>query len=363
MFKYRISQVEGIYFELIETPKNKEYHIKFVEHKDAEKHLLYECNMSKGMWGKIDITYLKDYYIEIWENNSLRENISFCKYLRGQRVFVCIDSNSLGDTLAWMPYIIDFKEKYGCKVIVSTFRNNMFAEAYPELIFVDRGVVVENIIAQYKIGWFYDNNQEPIHPATIPLQKACTNILNLEFEEKRPRLNFTPKSRPIDNKYVCISVRSTAALKHWDYWDSVISYLNNNGYLVVEVSKEGTKLNNVLKLEDNSIGNTMNYIYHSEFVIGLSSGISWLAWALSKKVIMIANFTEESHEFQKDCIRITNKLVCNSCWNNPKYKFNKGDWYWCPEHEDTSKAFECHKSINPNIVIQEVEKLISIPKE
>ena len=363
MFKYHIVQIDKLYFELMDTPKNKEYVVRFVDKKDGQKHLLYECKMSKGMWAKIDRTYLADYYIEIWDNDNLRENISFCKYLRGRRVFVCIDSNSLGDTLAWMPYILDFKEKYGCSVIVSTFKNEMFEKAYPELIFEERNKVVTNIHAQYKIGWFYDYNKEPIHPATIPLQQSCTNILNLDYIEKRPRLDFTPKERPIEQKYVCISVISTAELKHWDYWNDVINYLNSNGYVVVEVSKEETKIENALKLEDNSMSNTMNYIHHSEFVIGLSSGISWLAWALKKKVIMIANFTEKSHEFQEDCIRITNDLVCNSCWNNPKYKFNKGDWWWCPEHEDTPKAFECHKEIKPQSVISEIEKLIMIPRE
>ena len=169
MFKYRILQIDGLYFDLMETPKNKEYKVKFVENKDGVKHLLYECVMTKGMWSKIDITYLRDYYIEIWENNSLRENISFIKYLRGHRVFICVDSNSLGDTLAWMPYLLDFKEKYGCKVIVSTFKNSMFEKVYPELSFIGRGLVVDNIIVQYKIGWFYDKFKESTNPDTIRL--------------------------------------------------------------------------------------------------------------------------------------------------------------------------------------------------
>jgi autotransporter strand-loop-strand O-heptosyltransferase len=363
MFRYNLVQIDGLYFELVETPKNKEYVVRFVENIDGVKYLLYECTMTKGMWAKADRTYLSNYYIEIWEKDSLRENISFINHLKGRRVFVCIDSNSLGDTLAWMPYLVDFKEKYGCFVIVSTFKNDMFESVYPELTFAGRGEVVNNIHAQYKIGWFYDRKKEPTHPATIPLQKSCTNILNLEYVEKRPRLNFTPKERPIEGKYVCISVHSTAQLKYWDYWQDVINYLNSNGYLVVEVSKEEVNFENIIKLKDTSMDNTMNYIHHCEFVIGLSSGISWLAWSLKKKVIMIANFTQKSHEFQEDCIRITNDLVCNSCWNNPKYKFNKGDWYWCPEHEHTPNAFECHKSIKAQSVIDEINRLIEIPRE
>ncbi len=358
MFKYRIVQIDAFFFELIDTPKDKEYLIKFVHHKVEGKHIFYETNIKKGMWAKIEIAYLCDFFIEIWENDIIIENISFIKYIKGKRVFISFDSNSLGDTIAWMPYCMDFKEKYGCNIIVSTFRNELFKGAYPEFIFAERGEVVNDIVAQYKIGWFYNVYKEPIHPATIPLQKACTNILNLDFIEKRPRLDFVPKERPIAGKYVCISVHSTSELKHWHYWQDVIDYLNTEGYSVIEVSKEKTILNGIIKLQDSSIVNTMNYLHHSDFVMGLSSGISWLAWALGKKVIMIANFTTKDHEFQDNCIRITNDLVCNSCWNNPKFKFDKGNWWWCPEHEDTERAFECHKSIYPEMVIEQVRMVM-----
>jgi autotransporter strand-loop-strand O-heptosyltransferase len=60
----------------------------------------------------------------------------------------------------------------------------------------------------------------------------------------------------------------------------------------------------------------MNYIHHSEFFIGLSSGLSWFQTGINKHVVMISNFTEEDHEFTTNCTRIVNKSVCNSCWNN-----------------------------------------------
>jgi autotransporter strand-loop-strand O-heptosyltransferase len=357
MFKYKLVQIEGLYFELVETPKEIEYLVKFVHYQNNEKILLYESNLKKGMWSKINLTYLLDYYIEIWEGEKLREEISFIEHLKDKRVFICFDSNSLGDTLAWMPYLIHFKNKYRCSVIVSTFKNDLFKGVYPEIKFAGRGEVVHDIHAQYKIGWFYDKKQEPVHPATISLQKACTNILNLEYKEIKPRLDFVRQARPIEGKYVCISIHSTAQLKLWNYWQDVIDYLNDKGYSVVEVSKEEVNLNNVIKLQDTSMSNTMNYLYHCDFIVGLSSGISWLGWALNKYVIMIANFTEDGHEFKDGCIRITNKSVCNSCWNNPKYKFNKGDWYWCPEHEHTERAFECHSSISPEMVIDSIKEL------
>ncbi len=102
----------------------------------------------------------------------------------------------------------------------------------------------------------------------------------------------------------------------------------------------------------------MNVIYHSQFVVGLSSGLSWLSWALGKHVVMISNFTEPDHEFTSNCTRIINMSVCNGCWNNPMFLFNKGDWNWCPEHKDTERQFECHKSITADMVISQIQNLL-----
>jgi autotransporter strand-loop-strand O-heptosyltransferase len=73
---------------------------------------------------------------------------------------------------------------------------------------------------------------------------------------------------------------------------------------------------------------------------------------------MISNFTEEDHEFTSNTTRITNKSVCNGCWNNPMFKFDKGDWNWCPEHKDTPRQFECHKSITPQMVMEKIKNLL-----
>ena len=102
--------------------------------------------------------------------------------------------------------------------------------------------------------------------------------------------------------------------------------------------------------------NAIDYIGNSEFFIGLSSGLSWLAWALGKKVFMISNFSEAGHEFS--CYRLTNTNVCHGCWNNPDFKFDKGDWEWCPINKGTDKQFECQKSITPQMVIDEIKKLL-----
>ncbi len=67
---------------------------------------------------------------------------------------------------------------------------------------------------------------------------------------------------------------------------------------------------------------------------------------------MIANFSKEGHEFVSNCIRVTNKDVCNGCWNDPELKFDKSDWDWCPRHKNTPRQFECHRGILAEDVIK-----------
>jgi autotransporter strand-loop-strand O-heptosyltransferase len=84
----------------------------------------------------------------------------------------------------------------------------------------------------------------------------------------------------------------------------------------------------------------------------LSSGLSHLAWALGKEVVMIAGFTEPDHEFK--CIRPYNHKVCHACWNKPEVKFDAGDYLFCPNHKNTTRMFECQTQITPQMVIEKL---------
>lgn len=358
MITYNIHHVNGLYFELIsDEGKNREYDVTFVDRKGKVKGMLtdqqvtiYNIKLKPGSWVRLNRKYLSDVAVFITYEGRTVKQINLLDELAGKRVFIVFESKSLGDSIAWIPYCLEFQEKYKCKVIVSTFKNDLFESVYPELEFVGRGVTVDNIKAMVELGWFWDNNKEPTHPATIPLQQAASNVLCLEHKEIQPRIAFDPGERPMVNEYVCISTRSTAQCKHWYYWPELIQALKTKGYRVIELSQEADDLG-AEKLEDKSLQTAMQYLYHADHYIGLSSGISWLNWGIGKHTIMISNFTEDGHEFTSNCTRITNPDVCNSCWNNPLFKFNKGDWNWCPEHEDTPRHFECHKSIKAESIL------------
>ena len=348
--------VDGYYIELntnIDNPFKVEVY-------DEKENLIYNTELTSGMYSKLG----RKYYTK-WKTKLLVNDVTFEHEfnLENGRVFIVFESSSLGDTLAWIPYCEEFRKKHNCHVVVSSFMNSMFENQYPEIEFVDRGVVVPNINALYRFGWFYDKDKEPQEPNTIPLQKAATNILGLDFTEIRPKLSFTPGKRPIDEKYITIGMSTTAGCKEWSHpngWQTLINYLNDIGYKVAVIQKESfSGIENVLDWTgDKPLQERMRQIYHSEFYIGLGSGLSWLAWSVNKHVVMISNFSEDGHEFTDNTTRITNPLVCNGCWNNPNFKFDKGDWYWCPVHKGTDRQFECHKSITPEMVINQIQHLL-----
>ena len=324
-----------------------------VEFYDGEQ-LVHTDTIKCNHWIKLAREYYTQWKTVVYKDGELVYHKVL--NLENKRVYIAFESSSLGDTIAWIPYALDFKVKHKCDVIVSTFKNFLFEDAYPELEFVEPGTNVTNIYAMYRLGWFYNENKEPVLPNTIPLQQTATNILGLPYEEVKPR---------IVNSRVCLSLRqvaiatnSTAGCKFWtrEAWQEVINYLHNEGYKVINTSLEENPFDNCQSLSDKSMTETMTTIYNSRLFIGLSSGLSWLAWALDVPVVMISNFTEANHEFQ--CHRVTNTNVCHGCWNDPQYKFDKGDWDWCPVHKGTDRQFECQKSITPEMVIEKIKTLI-----
>lgn len=334
---------------------DSEYDVKFF---DEWGTCHYHNKIKTNHWIKLNRKYFTKWNTKVLEDGVLiyDETLNY----EGKRVLINFDSSSLGDSISWIPYVLEFKEFHKCEVIVSTHWNQLFRKVYPELEFTEPGMVVHNIHGQYNIGWYYDPKKEPVLPNTIPLQQSATNILGLPYREIKPRIHYKILERPYEEKYVTIATNSTAGCKFWtkEGWQGLINYLHSFGYKVINVSKEDNKFENCQKIMDTSMDYTMNTIHHSEFFIGLSSGLSWLSWAMNKHVVMISNFTEPDHEFTSNCTRITNPNVCNSCWNSPLNKFDKGDWNWCPNHKGTERQFECHTSITSEMVINQIQHLL-----
>lgn len=352
--KLDINFVDGAKVE-VTGRSDSNFRIEFIDGDSC----VFDSTIQINQWTKPNRKYFTDWRIRISSDSEIIYDQKI--NLKDKRVFIAIDSSSIGDNLAWMPYIDEFRKNHECQVVASTYWNSFFEGAYDKIEFVKPGEVVHNLYAMYTLGCFFNSNLEPELPNTIALQKVATNILGLEYREIKPLINFKPSSRPYLNKYVVIAPHSTAGLKYWNNetgWQEVVDFLIENGYKVINVSREGCNLRGVNSINSYSMSKIMNTIHHSELFIGLSSGLSWLAWSLGKEVVMISNFTDSKHEFSSNCTRIINKDVCHGCWVDPNFVFDKGDWNWCPKHKGTNRQFECSKEIKGNMVIDKIRSLI-----
>ena len=332
----------------IKGMSNSEFSVKFFDEKDV---CHYENIIQANHWVKLNREYFTKWTAKVFENGEMVYANTL--HLHGKRVYIAFESKSLGDTIAWIPYVEEFRKLHQCTVICSTFWNHLFD--YPEIEFVEPATVVHNLYALYRIGYFNDLNKLPVKPMTLPLQKVATTILGLDYKEVAPRLAYVPEV-PKMGKYVTIATNSTSGCKFWtkEGWQELINWLVSEGYEVYNVSKELNPFDNCTQITTPSLESKMDWIAGSEFFIGLSSGLGWLAWAMGKPVVMIANFTEDWNEFS--CIRVTNKSVCNSCWNNPNFAFDPSDWSWCPINKGTNKQFICHTSITSSMIIEKIKK-------
>jgi autotransporter strand-loop-strand O-heptosyltransferase len=109
-------------------------------------------------------------------------------------------------------------------------------------------------------------------------------------------------------------------------------------------------------LFNNDIETVIQTLQRSILFIGISSGLSWLSWAVGTKTCLISGFTEPKTEFE-DCIRISPQPgICQGCFNTDK--LDAGDWNWCPRHKGTDRQFECTKTISSLEVIDKISQYL-----
>lgn len=355
MNKIIVSYVNGPKVE-IKGDERQEYFVEFIDSKTND--VIHSSHIKNNMWTSCGRKYYTEWVIKV--NGKVVDEFN----PKGKTILIGLDSKSLGDTLAWSPYVVDFKKKHNCNVIFSTFHNDWFEglEEYKDIKFVHPGFK-SDCYASYSIGWFRDDDggwgkydMYPNQVNLIPLQQTATDILGLDYVERNYGVNFNIGDRPIENKYVVFGPQATSGCKEWVYdnWVKLSELLKEKGYEVVTLTKKPYNIKGVKNVFSEPMDVVATYLHHSEFMIGLGSGLSWLNWSLDKFTYMINGFSEENHEFTNNIKKINNNL-CIRCWNDPVHVFDAGDWDWCPVYKGTSKQHVCQRSITPQQVFNQLE--------
>jgi autotransporter strand-loop-strand O-heptosyltransferase len=335
--------------------------------------LIYTATgLEEGHWYSPARKWHTDWLVKVLRNGIYEQELRWT--LNDRDVLVQFDSSSLGDTLAWMGQMIRFKQHHGIRRLqVRTHKNWLFDREY----YLRNGVeLVDDWTTTpscyYTVGVYFDE-QEPWRRwehkydwRTVTLAKIATDRLGIEHQEARPKLarEFRlAKSSKYSKKHVVIATQSTAQAKYWNNptgWQDLAAWYNSQEIEVYHSSKEGAAPQGTIQLGE-SLEEVAACINSAEHFVGISSGLSWFAWALDKHVILISGFTDPYVEFQTNVSYINNHQFCHGCWGFRV--FERGDWNWCPDWKGTARQFECSKKISAEQVIEQANSLLVVNAE
>lgn len=322
--------------------------------------ILFETTLDGGIVNSTKRYYIR-FGIEIWSGGTSVFRHEHAPH--GRDVLVQFPVGTVGDIVGWLPYAVKFQQRHGCRLSCAMGEKliALFAGAYPEIVFLTHDEVQpERFYATYSMGLFFDDRDGIFQPCDfrlVGLHRTAGHILGVDPAEVPPRLSYADDSRPIEEPYVCIAAQSTMQGKYWNNpegWRSIVAFLKEHGFRVICIDEKRTHGTGLVwnhipwgaedRTGSQGLQECARWLRHCAFFVGLSSGLSWVAWAAGCPVVMISGFSHPLTEFETP-YRVINYHACNSCWNDPRVRFDHKDFLWCPRHKNTSRHYECTRLI------------------
>ncbi len=351
--------LEGVH--VVFPPGERKFHLRIVSLDNGQA--VFDRDVQETPERPVEFKSLQTYCVN-WEVVILQDKQIVFRYalnLTGRPVCINMLPGAMGDMVAWMPAVAHFQHEYNPKLTVLMKREyiELFESVYPQFRFVSPDTFrVRDYYACYPVGvWGYgDLNHNPTDFQKDNLIDHADNILRVHSNRQPPLIAAaTEDCKAKYGKYVCIATRASRKMKQWNYpggWEKVVDFLKGKGYRVFCIDGDNQAM--PPNAEDFTgylpLRQRVNLLRGAEFFVGLPSGLSWIAWACEKPVVMIANCTEEWVEFETP-YRISNKEVCHGCFNSEDMRFNEFDK--CPCNKD----FICTTSISAEKVIETIQKV------
>ena len=331
---------------------------------DGEDLVYAPTDLKTGNWYQPARHWWTEWHVKLYNDDRLVHSETVT--LEDRDITVEMASSSLGDTISFMGQLHAVMYTHKPKrLYVKTHKPWLFDEQW----YSERGVEFLDWDqptrgALIRVGVFYTMEapwQRAEHKydwRTIPLGKIAADRIGVPYTEQRPvlaaRYLISSEQKQLSASIV-IATASTAQAKYWNNptgWQETIDWCNQKDIKVLHASKEGTHLTGMEQLPEplEAVALAIN---NADMFIGISSGLSWFAWALGAKVTIISGFTDPYVEFA-DATYVNNHQVCHGCWGWDT--FDKGDWNWCPSWKGTQRQFECTKTIGSDRVIDIINK-------
>ena len=371
----------------IHVPFNEKEHyfISIVDHKTGMtvfNAVVDTKDHPNGMSATTNWIYHKQYHIVV-KNTATNETLLDHIYdASDKRVLIECPDCGLGDAIGWFSCAIKFQKKWNCKLVFACpkYIADMFRKTYPDVEFIERREAPEKcftgdnpVYATYYPGLFFDNNPQfqPEDFRQVGIHRHVATMLDVDKADEPPKVDCSAP-RQIKEKYVVIASNASSHCKHWNCvggWYEVVEYLKNLGYRVLCIDKDkflnrgsGVVDSIPYGCEDYTgdipLQERINLIKDADFFIGVSSGLSWVAWCCGTPVILISGFTHPCTEFYTP-YRVINMDVCHSCWNDIRVQFDHNDPLWCPKYKNTADAYQCTMLLPSSMVKEAIDRCIN----
>jgi autotransporter strand-loop-strand O-heptosyltransferase len=343
---------------------------------DSESgNILFSCDSGAG-WVLSTKKYYVPFNIKVWKAGEKDPILDHTLNLQGKEVILKFPVGTLGDIIGWMPYAEKFYQKHNCvtECYMAKELADLFESQYPNLFFTTppaKEPKFKKPYASYKLGLFFRGNldNQPVDFRQVGLHRTAGHILGVDPKEEPPKVNLN-YPRVIKEPYVCIAAKSSCQAKFWNNgfgWEEVIKYLKEIGYRVICIDKAAVVGHGFVwnrlpcgaedYTGDKPLQERLALLAHADFFIGLSSGLTWLAWCAKIPIVLISGFTLPLCEFETP-YRVINTHVCNGCWDDTKVNFDHFDFFWCPRYKNTERQYECSRAITGRQVIGQIKQLI-----
>lgn len=267
-----------------------------------------------------------------------------------------IGSHNIGDNLVWFTEIINhIREKQPKKAYIRTTLNKMLSE-------------INHDISETQIEWLKptEESYDRIHRLGVnmvsnwrelSMNGIAKSILALDnnIPEYKMDLSKLAHPRPIQEKYITYASHGSWRWKAWQYpngWQILSEMVDTLGYKMIDCSLESNQIPKDLQ------AGALTYIHHSEAFIGGPSGLSWLAYYLNKKQVLMSGISFTGTEMPENDKNI--KIIRTKDIND---KLCNGCYHWCNPFPAThqcamNKNFECWECIKPDIVFDALKSLL-----
>lgn len=382
-----LTGIDGIRFDFCHgfrmfEPETATGHYVVELYDDEKGILLFRQPMKPGDYLYHTACYYIRYIVQILDETGETPLFKHTFNLANRPVVVGFPQKTLGDTIAWFAPCEEFRVATGCMLYCAMhpFHRELFEKSYPNIKFISFNDM-ENMkpYAHYNMGVSFDGSETlmPWDWRHQGLHHVGYSILGLDTygaDEKPPVIDFDHEKREIAEPYVCIASLASGGCKLWlnpDGWDEVCIFLKKCGYRVIDIDANPyMRYNyNVMRIpreaenftgcgEGKKIADRAAMINHADFFIGLGSGLSWVAWAVGKPVVLISGFSLPFCEFHTP-YRVINTHVCHGCFNDTSLSFNNKEAFWCPRQKEERMKMVCSMSITSTQVIN---KILQIPE-